>query len=61
SQILVSGHPGESGDVQKTRTYLYPVDLIRFTGFFDTHSFLGLNRGPHGSLRKWSPCHDTHY
>ncbi|MGK7293096.1 hypothetical protein ACSRCJ_26985, partial [Salmonella enterica] len=55
SQILVSGHPGESGDVQKTRHYLDPVDLRRFAGFFDIHGFWGLNRRLHGSLEKWSP------
>ncbi|EOF5916105.1 hypothetical protein LEL36_21860, partial [Salmonella enterica] len=38
------------------RTYLYPVNLIRFAGFFGTYSFWGLNRGPHGSLRNGAPA-----
>ncbi len=39
SQILVSGHPGRVRRRLKNKIYLYPVDLIRFAGFFDIHSF----------------------
>ncbi|ENU6897214.1 hypothetical protein ACNBAH_004753, partial [Salmonella enterica subsp. enterica serovar Infantis] len=34
--------PASPETFKKTRSYLCPVDLRRFAGFFDIHSFWGL-------------------